>query len=43
MRRLRWAVIFTYGLLRAVRTGPDGALHVTTSNGTNDAVLRVAP
>jgi glucose/arabinose dehydrogenase len=29
--------------LRAVRTGPDGALYVTTSNRTNDALLRVAP
>jgi aldose sugar dehydrogenase len=33
----------SYGRLRAVRTGPDGALYVTTSNGDDDKVLRVAP
>jgi glucose/arabinose dehydrogenase len=32
-----------YGRLRAARSGPDGALYVTTSNGDNDKVLRVAP
>ncbi|HEX2301702.1 MAG TPA: PQQ-dependent sugar dehydrogenase [Pseudonocardiaceae bacterium] len=32
-----------YGRLRAVRAGPDGALYVTTSNGDDDKVLRVAP
>ncbi|MCU1681000.1 MAG: gcd [Amycolatopsis sp.] len=32
-----------YGRLRAVRTGPDGALYVTTSDGTNDKLLRVTP
>jgi glucose/arabinose dehydrogenase len=32
-----------YGRLRAVRPGPDGALYVTTSNGDDDKVLRVAP
>ena len=32
-----------YGRLRAVRAGGDGALYVTTSNGDNDKVLRVAP
>ena len=31
----------TYGRLRGARQGPDGALYVTTSNGTNDKVLRV--
>lgn len=33
----------SYGRLRAVRPGPDGALYVTTSNGDDDKVLRVAP
>jgi aldose sugar dehydrogenase len=32
-----------YGRLRAVRPGPDGALYVTTSNGHDDQVLRIAP
>ncbi|MEU6645677.1 PQQ-dependent sugar dehydrogenase [Saccharomonospora sp. NPDC046836] len=32
-----------YGRLRGVRTGPDGALYVTTSNGTNDKLLRITP
>ncbi|TDQ04277.1 PQQ-dependent sugar dehydrogenase [Labedaea rhizosphaerae] len=32
-----------YGRLRAARTGPDGALYVTTSNGTDDKVLRITP
>ena len=32
-----------YGRLRAVRPGPDGALYVTTSNGDDDKVLRIAP
>ncbi|MGH3909074.1 MAG: PQQ-dependent sugar dehydrogenase [Pseudonocardiaceae bacterium] len=32
-----------FGRLRAVRPGPDGALYVTTSNGDDDKVLRVAP
>lgn len=31
----------TYGRLRAVRTAPDGALLVSTSNGGGDQVLRV--
>lgn len=31
------------GRLRAARLGPDGALYVTTSNGTGDRVLRIAP
>ena len=30
-------------LLRAVRTGPDGALFVSTSNGDDDKVLRIDP
>lgn len=33
----------THGRLRAVETGPDGALYITTSNGSDDKVLRVAP
>ena len=32
-----------YGRLRAVRPGPGGALYVTTSNGADDKVLRIAP
>jgi glucose/arabinose dehydrogenase len=31
----------TYGRLRSVVFGPDGALYVTTSNGTFDRVLRI--
>ena len=33
----------TFGRLRAVRLGPDGALYVSTSDGTDDQVLRVTP
>jgi glucose/arabinose dehydrogenase len=33
----------SYGRLRAVRPGPDGALYVTTSNGDNDKILKIAP
>ena len=32
-----------YGRLRAARTGPDGALYLTTSNGQDDQLLRVTP
>lgn len=32
-----------YGRLRGVRSGPDGALYVTTSNGDDDKLLRVTP
>ncbi len=32
-----------YGRLRAARLGPDGALYVTTSNGDDDALLRITP
>lgn len=32
-----------HGRLRAVRPGPDEALYVTTSNGNNDKILRIAP
>jgi glucose/arabinose dehydrogenase len=30
-----------YGRLRAARLGPDGGLYVTTSNGTDDVLLRI--
>jgi glucose/arabinose dehydrogenase len=30
-----------FGRLRAARLGPDGALYVTTTNGTDDKLLRV--
>jgi aldose sugar dehydrogenase len=33
----------TYGRLRAVRLAPDGALLVSTSNGSDDAILRIDP
>lgn len=32
-----------YGRLRSVVQGPDGALYVTTSNGSGDRIIRVAP
>ena len=32
-----------YGRLRAAVQAPDGALYVTTSNGSNDVVLRIVP
>jgi glucose/arabinose dehydrogenase/putative cell wall-binding protein len=32
-----------YGRLRAAVQAPDGALYVTTSNGTSDMVLRIVP
>jgi glucose/arabinose dehydrogenase len=32
-----------FGRLRAVRTAPDGALFVSTSNGDDDRVLRIDP
>jgi glucose/arabinose dehydrogenase len=31
----------TYGRLRTPVQGPDGALYVTTANGSNDRILRV--
>jgi glucose/arabinose dehydrogenase len=33
----------TFGRLRGARSGPDGALYVTTSNGDDDKLLRVTP
>jgi aldose sugar dehydrogenase len=32
-----------FGRLRAARSGPDGALYITTTNGTDDKLLRVTP
>ncbi|MGW4483012.1 PQQ-dependent sugar dehydrogenase [Amycolatopsis sp. NPDC004368] len=32
-----------FGRLRAVRSAPDGSLYVTTSNGSDDKLLRVTP
>ena len=32
-----------FGRLRAARLGPDGALYLTTTNGSDDKVLRVTP
>jgi glucose/arabinose dehydrogenase len=32
-----------FGRLRAARTGPDGALYLTTTNGSDDKLLRVTP
>jgi len=32
-----------YGRLRAARVGPDNALYVTTTNGDDDALLRISP
>ncbi len=32
-----------FGRLRAVRSGPDGALFVSTSNGSDDKILRIDP
>jgi glucose/arabinose dehydrogenase len=32
-----------YGRLRSARSGPDGALYVTTSDGGNDKLLLRAP
>jgi glucose/arabinose dehydrogenase len=33
----------TYGRIRTARLGPDGALYLTTSNGTGDRVVRLIP
>jgi glucose/arabinose dehydrogenase len=32
-----------YGRLRAVTAAPDGSLLVTTSNGSGDRIIRIAP
>lgn len=33
----------TYGRLRTAQMGPDGALYLLTSNGSNDLILKVTP
>lgn len=33
----------TFGRIRTVQQGPDGALYFTTSNGADDAIYRLAP
>jgi len=33
----------TYGRIRTVQPGPDGSLYLTTSNGSDDKILRVVP
>lgn len=32
-----------FGRLRAARSGPDGALYITTTNGQDDELLRITP
>ena len=41
LRQTNILVDNTYGRLRSVVFGADGALYVTTSNGTGDRVLRI--
>ncbi|GAB2859844.1 PQQ-dependent sugar dehydrogenase [Nocardioides pacificus] len=45
--KLRWArapqALRTHGRLRSITQAPNGDLLVTTSSGSNDAVLRVSP
>jgi glucose/arabinose dehydrogenase len=36
-------LVGTYGRLRTPVLGPDGNLYVTTSNGSNDRILKVTP
>jgi len=38
--RLPVALNGPYGRLRSVTQGPDGALYITTANGSTDMVLR---
>ena len=37
----RERIATTYGRIRTVEQGPDGALYFTTSNGSDDAVYRL--
>ncbi|MFL6061282.1 MAG: PQQ-dependent sugar dehydrogenase, partial [Marmoricola sp.] len=37
------AALKSFGRLRSITQAPDGALLITTSNGSNDSVLRVRP
>jgi glucose/arabinose dehydrogenase len=39
----RLAAAQGYGRIRAVQLGPDGSLWFTTSNGTNDKIVRITP
>ena len=39
----RLAVAQGYGRIRAVQLGPDGSLWFTTSNGTDDKIVRITP
>jgi hypothetical protein len=39
----RMAVAQGFGRIRAVQLGPDGALYFTTSNGSNDRIVRIRP
>jgi glucose/arabinose dehydrogenase len=36
-------ILTSYGRVRTVQQGPDGALYLTTSNGTGDAIYKIAP
>jgi glucose/arabinose dehydrogenase len=39
----QWTRLTGFGRLRTPVQGPDGNLYVTTSNGSNDQILRVTP